>query len=645
MVSLLRSSAAAALLLASLIAADRSSPQWVQIRPTLPAIGCSQQDCGCAGFEKVELNEGDETNTGSIDGMRAVKYWPEPIGYKSAFINQSNKDPYTLSFAALHSRDLPLMRNELGADAVLLGPWSIDSTSHSDFLAEAKTNNLNVIPSFDIAWYWADGNWQTDGTSASLQLDFRSFLENSAERVGSSRPYTPDSVLMWNVVGLPDISLLLPRQCFGGAVSSVKNFRNCLDSTGLADATATMEEFQQILETIRTEQKRYFCTQGPYVPADCEKDDDQVGAFTFDRPLSLTVELGPDFSLAYSENVDYINGLMYWMERVLGCRQVSERQVEISVTFNDTLSHCRFNGRGFFDAWVVKVVTAASQVQAEKMVDLVRAWHPARQYLDGDSAQGDGVALEEVSGVMKPVVFEYGFPALSPTGVMDAAQQHALLGQVWDGLKPYVSDQGGASCVRGAVVDEWVDVWSADLAYDECADQVSSQFKHSACGPSSDAGTIAVGFLGIMGQFDTFLVHCIDQRVEGSDRFQFQELSGEDVIQSVAWLPFGIDGEYGQLNRCRPVWLRPGLPVLAWFTAMALTVSLTLLSCCLGCCCCRGSRQDSNKKHMHEHELSEVRADFLDRRWRRRWGGPARTQQVRVGLRTFLRFCCRLLLL
>jgi hypothetical protein len=103
------------------------------------------------------LNKDDGKNQGgpeSIDGVRAVKYWPEPIGYKSAFVNQSSKDPYTLSFGEIHKRDLPMMRNELGADAVLLGPWSIDSTSHSDFLAKAKKNKLRVIPSFDIAWYW-----------------------------------------------------------------------------------------------------------------------------------------------------------------------------------------------------------------------------------------------------------------------------------------------------------------------------------------------------------------------------------------------------------------------------------------------------------------------------------------------------------
>jgi len=333
--------------------------------------------------------------------------------------------------------------------------------------------------------------------------------------------------------------------------------------------------------------------------------DELVGPFTFDRPLSLTVELGPDFSLTYSENSDYLKGLMFWMERVLGCRKVSEDQVEISVTFNETLGFCRFNGRGFFDAWVVKVVAAASDIQAQKILDLAGAWHPARQYLGGSSAQGDGVALDEVSGVMKPVVFEFGFPALSPTGVMDAKKQHALLQGVWDGLETFV-DGGGNACVRGAAVDEWVDVWSADQEYGECADQVSSQFKHSACGPWSDAGTIAVGFLGIMGQFDTLLMHCIDQRAEGSEQFKFQDVAGDDAVESVAWLPFGIEGGYGKLSRCRPVWLRPGLPVLAWFTAMALTALLTLLSCCTGCCCrcCRRKQGTEEESRTSDQNLT-----------------------------------------
>ena len=138
-----------------------------------------------------------------------------------------------------------MIRNELGANALLLAPWSFGHRSHTQFLEQASANNLKVIPSFDLSWYWEDGTWGLPGTRAALRKDFHDFLQYSALIQEDAQLSTPESILLWNLEGLPSVEAILPRSCVAGALTDVANFRNCIASSGdLVDALNTVQTIQ-----------------------------------------------------------------------------------------------------------------------------------------------------------------------------------------------------------------------------------------------------------------------------------------------------------------------------------------------------------------------------------------------------------------
>ena len=228
-----------------------------------------------------------------------------------------------------------MIRNELGANTLLLAPWSFKHRSHSQFLETVTENDLRVIPSFDIGWYWKDGAWTLPETHKTLKKDFHDFLQYSAA-VKNEKLSTPDTILMWNLVGLPSPTSLLPTSCVAGATTSVNNFQNCISSTGdLADALNAVQNLQGILQTIRETQHEFHC-EDPR--PGCDARDDVPGAFKFDRPLALTVELGPEFFLSVPANDEYLRALVFWLERVVGCHPMAAGQVQVPTSLEPQMA-------------------------------------------------------------------------------------------------------------------------------------------------------------------------------------------------------------------------------------------------------------------------------------------------------------------
>lgn len=141
---------------------------------------------------------------------------------------------------------------------------------------------------------------------------------------------------------------------------------------------------------------------------------------------------------------------------------------------------------------------------------------------------GTTVTLSDVSGSVKPVIFEFGFPAYVQ-GSIQPEKQHRALYEVWNGgnSTPTSGLKDASSlgfCITGAIIDEWLDVWSADQEFENCKAQLKSKFGHSSCGPMTDAGQLSVAYKGLVGQFHTFGQHCIQKRFESVDssmRFRF----------------------------------------------------------------------------------------------------------------------------
>ncbi|OLP79217.1 hypothetical protein AK812_SmicGene40519 [Symbiodinium microadriaticum] len=271
------------------------------------------------------------------------------------------------NFVFLHrfgARDLPVIRNELGANALLLAPWSFGHRSHTQFLEQATANNLKVIPSFDLSWYWEDGRWGSDlATRAALRKDFHDFLQYSALIQEDARLSTPESILLWNLEGLPSVEAILPRSCVAGALTDVANFRNCIASSGdLVDALNTVQTIQEsrlpkspsisleassgpfhllapaqdMLQVVREAQREFHCEEGAQ-RAECAARDD-VPVFKFDRPLALTIDLG-DVYLSVAENSEYLAAFVFWMERVVGCHPVAVGQAAMQLLRSETDCH------------------------------------------------------------------------------------------------------------------------------------------------------------------------------------------------------------------------------------------------------------------------------------------------------------------
>lgn len=124
----------------------------------------------------------------------------------------------------------------------------------------------------------------------------------------------------------------------------------------------------------------------------------------------------------------------------------------------------------------------------------------------------------------------------------------------------------------GAIIDEWLDVWSADQDYENCKSQPKSKFGHSSCGPMTDAGMLAVAYKGLVGQFHTFGQHCIQKRFESVDpamRFRFESTAVAGYTSPLA---------------CSAVLMKRGVTLIVFYVACSLFLLVGLSSLCLLVC-------------------------------------------------------------
>ena len=174
------------------------------------------------------------------------------------------------------------------------------------------------------------------------------------------------------------------------------------------------------------------------------------------------------------------------------------------------------------------------------------------------------------------VIFEFGFPAYVQ-GSIQPDKQHRALYEVWYGGNSTPSQglkdaRNSGFCIQGAIIDEWLDVWSADEEYENCNAELKSKFGHSSCGPMTDAGMLAVAYQGLVGQFHTFGQHCIQKRFETVDpaaRFRFDQAPAADYIAP---------------STCSAVLMKRGVTLIVFYVACSLFVLVGLSSLCLLVC-------------------------------------------------------------
>eukprot|EP00931_Biecheleriopsis_adriatica_P000292 TRINITY_DN10030_c0_g1_i2.p1 TRINITY_DN10030_c0_g1~~TRINITY_DN10030_c0_g1_i2.p1 ORF type:complete len:1959 (+),score=367.55 TRINITY_DN10030_c0_g1_i2:810-5879(+) len=352
---------------------------------------------------------------------------------------------------------------------------------------------------------------------------------------------------------------------------------------------------QEILEEIREVQRQFYCEDGAQRRAECQVRDDIPGVFNFDRPLAVTVELGPEFYLSNAGNDEYLAAFVFWMERVLGCRQVATGQVFVPETFAELQGHCRFNGHGLFDAWILKMNSVADDKEAEAIRRIKDVFsQPKQSFRRGTQFP---TTLADVAGAVKPVVIEYGFPAYLQ-GSMRVEKQQRALQDVWfgEGQSNATNTTAGLGlkdswkngyCIKGGAIDEWVDVWSADQQIKRCEHVSKSKFAHSSCGPNTDAGQLAVAYHGLAGQFNTLGVHCIDKRFQsGSSSFSF--LSDAELLV----IRREVAGKgYQSPDSCGYVLMKRGFATMAFYAAVVIFLVVGFASLCGLFCTCKCTRK------------------------------------------------------
>lgn len=210
---------------------------------------------------------------------------------------------------------------------------------------------------------------------------------------------------------------------------------------------------------------------------------------------------------------------------------------------------------------------------------------------------------EDVCLVSQVVLFEFGFPAYVQ-GSLQPLKQHRALYEVWHGgnSTPTAGLKGAweaGYCIKGAVVDEWLDVWSADELFSQCTVDLKSKFGHSSCGPMTDAGMLSVAYQGLVGQFHTFGQHCIHKRYDSvpqSQRFSFGATS------------------YDVPSACAAVLMKRGVTLIVFYVACGLFVLVGLSSLCL-LVCRRGRNVSVNgSKPQNCYNLEQLMQNSLSRK-------------------------------
>ena len=140
-----------------------------------------------------------------------VRYVPHLIGEPYPEPAEPPSGSYSEAYRNLHRRDLPLIGDHLGANALSLSQWPTDGQVDSGFfrtMVEAKL--CKAVPTFHLAKYYAEA--LREG-KASPRTDSRSPLAADFIRFGDSvRPEVLEnvSVVAWTVDLTLDLGRLLP---------------------------------------------------------------------------------------------------------------------------------------------------------------------------------------------------------------------------------------------------------------------------------------------------------------------------------------------------------------------------------------------------------------------------------------------------
>lgn len=167
-----------------------------------------------AMVNEEECSPDDANISMMLQGLKAVKYTPHMMGAQF-------NDKYSSFLSSLYVRDLDIIANQLGANAVRLSAPNFflpDSGSWKPFLDECTRRNLSVIPTFSIFDYLAEGLAASEMESLiqeKLGPFMRYFISGGGSLPWGSHPCLStggtlhESVRFWSVSGLPTLETLV----------------------------------------------------------------------------------------------------------------------------------------------------------------------------------------------------------------------------------------------------------------------------------------------------------------------------------------------------------------------------------------------------------------------------------------------------
>ncbi|CAJ1337857.1 unnamed protein product, partial [Effrenium voratum] len=411
----------------------------------------------------VSGNSSNSSNISITDlaGLKAVKYAPHMMG-------ANFNDKYNSFLSSLYRRDLELISEQLGANAVrLMAPdFALpDSGSWKPFLDTCTSFNLSVVPTFSIQHYLAEGLAASE-MEALIQEKFGPFMRYFVQGGGAlpfgSHPCLStggtlhESVKFWSVGGLPTLENLV------GSSRLITNGYSAADDSSLIERRFTRIALRAV----------YSCVAQMLGGTEAEAR----GA----NKIALAVDMS--FPAATVGTKAFLPGLEDMMS---------------------SFERSDFEG-DLFDIWILEVKLPPVESAVSAVMDAFEN-------------------LNKTHAVRKPLIPQVGVASAvrrdrKPNLVPDLQQEMLLV--AWNRTQQMACGS--------MIVDEFADDWTRSVSR-ECQSNGDSDLMQTFCGEPSgllkETDIVPDEFLGLVSHTNWFLHSCVRPRWDNAAVIQAFELS------------------------------------------------------------------------------------------------------------------------
>lgn len=396
-----------------------------------------------------------------VQDVRAIKYAPHLMG-------ATFSDKYNSFLSSLYRRDLELIAVQLGANTVRMTSPDFflpDTGTWKPFLDECKRKNLDVIPTFSVYHYLAEGLAASE-MEALIQEKFGNFMRYFISGGGSvpfgSHPCLGtggklhESVKFWSISGLPTVESLV------GSSRLIDQGYSAADDSSLTERRFTRIALRAM----------YSCMRQLLDGSDAE-------ARGADK-IALAIDLS--FPAATVGTPAFLPGLEDMLK---------------------SFERTDFEG-DLFDMWILEV----------KLPPVKNAVSEVLTAMEG---------LNKTHTVLKPMI-----PQIGVAAAVRRDRKPNLVPDVQQEMLVYAWNRTQRMGCGSLIVDEFADDWGRSTSK-ECQTNGDSDIMQTFCGEPSgllkETDVVPDEFLGLVSHTNWFLHSCVRPRWDDPKVIQALEFS------------------------------------------------------------------------------------------------------------------------